>query len=134
MVFAVSDLKSAQKLQFSPKTMAFSPKNCGFHQNPWFSPKNAVFIKSVVLYLKICGFHKNWWFFLFLAEISTGKHLSIYGQTKDHLPRKVTPILYFVALIGVNMALRTTSVISENSRTTVCMYTFCMEIDWDTSS
>ena len=56
--FAVSEIKSAWKLQFSSKSMLFSSKSavfikiCSFHQNLQFSSKSVVFIK-------IRGFHQN---------------------------------------------------------------------------
>ena len=117
VVFAVSELKSAWKLQFSPKTTVFGPKSMFFikihvfHQNLWFSKKTAVFIiihsfhqnlqfsSKSVIFIKIRGF---WHFSLSFQE----DNIRILCEMKDHLPRKVAPIigtLAFTTLLSVAM-------------------------------
>ena len=105
MVFAVSELKSAQKLQFLDQNPQFSSKSaifvkiCSFHQNLQFSSKSTVFAKicsfcqNPRFSSKSTGFHQNLWFLAFHSEFSRGQHqIGILCETKDHLPRKVTPI------------------------------------------
>ena len=129
--FAVSELKSAQKLvyhqklQFLDQNQWFSSKSAvfvkmhSFHQNPQFSSKFTVFIKihsfcqnlqfssKSAVFVEICSFHQkprisvkirdfhqNPRFLAFLSELSRRQHqqIGILCETKDHLPRKVTPI------------------------------------------
>ena len=96
VVFAVSEIKSAWKLQFSSKSMVFI-KICCFHQNLWFSSKSAVFVK-------ICGFQQNPQFSsksMIFIKICNFCHFSLSFQednikceTKEHLPRKVIPTFF----------------------------------------
>ena len=130
MVFAVSELKSAQKLWFSPKTVVFRPKSAvsikihsfhkkpqifikirSFYQNLWFSSKSAVFIKNrsfrpkLLIFVKIRDFLENPRFLAFLSELSRGQYqIGILCETKDHLPRKLTPFYCFVYLTTILLA------------------------------
>ena len=67
-----------------------------------FRPKSVVFIKicgflsKSAVFVKICGFHQNPRFLAFLSELSRGHQIGILCETKDHLPRKITPI-YFIS-------------------------------------
>ena len=51
-VFDVALLKVELEMWFLQFLSLNLPENCGFHQNPWFSSKFAVFVK-------ICSFHQN---------------------------------------------------------------------------
>ena len=72
-------VKFHQNLQFSSKSTIFRPK-IQFSPKSTFSSKSAIFIK-----IHSC--------LPFLSELSRGQHqIGILCETKDHLPRKVTPI------------------------------------------
>ena len=81
---------------FQPKTAVFGRKprflkNCSFAKTTVFSKNHGFWLKRRFL-VGNCHFYRKLWFsriFSFLPQISTEKHRS--GQTKDHLPRKVTP-------------------------------------------
>ena len=104
-----------QNPQISSKSTVFI-KNCGFssksavfikihsfYQNPQFLSKSGVSIKicgfhpKLPIFVKIRDFHENPQFLAFLSEISRGQHqIGILCETKDHLPRKVTPFYFYI--------------------------------------
>ena len=93
-VFDVVLLKVELEIWFLQFLSLNLPENCGFHQNLQFSSKSAVFIK-------LHGFHQNHsfcqnprfcHFSLSFQEDNLKTKIGILCETKDHLPRKVTPI------------------------------------------
>ena len=81
------------------------PHDSNFLRISWlksavFSPKPRILrvvgradLSKSAVFIKIRRFHQNLWFSAFLSELSRGQHqIGIPCETKDHLPRKVTPI------------------------------------------
>ena len=88
---------------FRPKSVVFI-KICSFHKDPWISVKICGFVKIRSFHQnprflsKSVVFHQNPRFLAFLSELSRGQHqIGILCETKDHLPRKVTPIFEVVS-------------------------------------
>ena len=86
--------------RFPSKSVIFI-KIRSFHQNLQFSSKSAVFIK-------IHSFRQNPRFSsksAFLFELSRGQHqIGILCETKDHWPRKVSPI-FCTVIVNVTILL-----------------------------
>ena len=97
-VFDVVLLKVELEMWFLQFLSLNLPENCSFQT------KIHSFYQKPRISVKIHGFHQNPQFLAFLSELSRGQHqIGILCETKDHLPRKVTPIFFSIVQYFFNV-------------------------------